>query len=161
MLEELTIQLQPVIISAAITVLTTIGAWVGATVRAWLKEKINTETKKNVVETTCAYVQQVYKHLDGESKFEKAREAIVEQLALKGITITELELRVLIEATVNGFKQGFNAEPLVDEEPVEGTTTETDQLVNEEVDFEVEGVVDPEIDILEDVEQDVENLIGE
>ena len=42
---------------------------------------------------------------------EKAKENILEQLNDKGIKITELELQMLIECTVNGFKDGMNTTP--------------------------------------------------
>lgn len=107
-MEQLMAELQPIIISTCATVLTAIGAYLGKLVGDWIKEKINTETKEKIVATTCKYVQQVYKDLDAETKFEKAREDIVIQLNEKGIKITELELKALIEATVYGIKQGLN-----------------------------------------------------
>ena len=148
-MEQFMAELQPLIINAAIVVLTGIGTWVGKIIGEWFKEKINTKTKTDIVKTTCEYVQQVYKDLDGESKLQKAQEAIVEQLNEKGITITELEMRVLIESTVHSFKTGFtegyNTTTEAIEEPVDAITTETDQLVDDVEDFEVEGTVDPEL----------------
>lgn len=105
MLQELMTQLQPLIINAAITILTAVATYVGVRIKQIIQEKANTETKKKVVETTCKYVEQLYKDLDGEVKYEKARSAIVEQLNAQGINITELELQVLIESTVNSFQQ--------------------------------------------------------
>lgn len=104
MLEELMTQLQPLIINAAVVIITGVGAAVGKWVHNWVKQKADTEEKQKVVETTVKYVQQVFKDLDGEAKLEKAQETIVEQLNEKGIKITDLELRVMIEAAVNSFK---------------------------------------------------------
>ena len=50
-------------------------------------------------------MEQIYKDLDGATKLEKAKDNILAQLNEKGISISELELDVLIEATVNGFKK--------------------------------------------------------
>lgn len=103
-MNELMTQLQPIIMNAAVVILTAIGSYVGLKVKTFIKEKADTDTKKKVVETTCKYVEQIYKDLDGASKLEKAKDSILEQLNEKGVSISELELDVLIEATVNGFK---------------------------------------------------------
>lgn len=104
MLNELMTELQPVIINAAIVVFTTVASYVGMKIKNIYKEKVDTETKKKVVETTCRYINQLYNDLDGSQKLEKAKENIVDQLNEKGISITELELDVLIESTINSFK---------------------------------------------------------
>ena len=95
MLNELMTELQPVI---------TVASYVGMKIKNIYKEKVDTETKKKVVETTCRYINQLYNDLDGSQKLEKAKENIVDQLNEKGISITELELDVLIESTINSFK---------------------------------------------------------
>ena len=104
-MNELMTELQPIIMNAAVVILTAVGSYVGLKVKTFIKEKADTETKRKVVETTCKYVEQLYKDLDGAEKLEKAKDNILEQLNEKGITIMELELDVLIEATVNGFKK--------------------------------------------------------
>lgn len=104
-MNELMNQLQPIIMNAAVVILTAIGSYVGLKVKTFVKEKADTDTKKKIVETTCKYVEQIYKDLDGATKLEKAKDNILAQLNEKGISISELELDVLIEATVNGFKK--------------------------------------------------------
>ena len=104
-MEELMNQIQPLIINSAVVVLTSIVSYVGIKVKKFFEEKADTETKKRIVKTTCQYVNQVYKDLDGDAKLEKAKENILEQLNEQGLQITDLELRVLIEATVNSFKK--------------------------------------------------------
>lgn len=106
-MEQLMNELQPLIINAAVVILTGIAGYVGNAVRKWLKSVADTNEKKKVVETTCKFINQVYKDLEGPKKFEKAKENILEQLNEKGIKITDLELEVLIESTVNGFKDGL------------------------------------------------------
>ena len=103
-MSELMTELQPIIMNAAVVILTAIGSYVGLKVKTFIKEKVDTDTKRKVVETTCRYINQLYDDLDGAEKLEKAKENILAQLNEKGITISELELDVLIEATVNGFK---------------------------------------------------------
>lgn len=76
-----------------------IGTWIGSI----YKKYINDKTKEAVVRTVCKAVEQLYKDLHGEEKYNKAVESIVEMLGLKGITITELEIKMLIEATCSEF----------------------------------------------------------
>lgn len=104
-MDNLLAEMMPSIVSLAVTILTAVATYVGATVKKYLDEKANTETKRKVVETTCKYVEQIFKDLDGASKLEKAKENILFQLNEKNIPISELELNVLIESTVNGFKK--------------------------------------------------------
>ena len=104
MLDEIMLELQPLIVNTAVVIITTVATAAGTWVHSWIKKKADTEEKKKVVETTVKYVNQVYKDLNGDEKLQKAQEAIVEQLNEKGVKITELELRVMVEAAVNTFK---------------------------------------------------------
>ena len=87
------------------TVAGIIGTWIGSI----YKKYINDKTKEAVVRTVCKAIEQMYKDLHGEEKYNKAVESIVEMLSLKGITITELEIKnamreirvALLEADVN------------------------------------------------------------
>lgn len=106
-MEELMTQLQPLIVSVCVTILTAVGTYVGTKIKQVYTEKVNTETKEKIVQNTCRYVNQLYNDLDGPAKFEAAQKEIVEQLNEKGIKITDLELKVMIEAAVNGLKEGM------------------------------------------------------
>ena len=89
---------------------TLIAGWftvLGTKIKDVYTEKANTETKKEVVAITVAYVQQLYSALDGEAKLQKAIEQASLILAEKGITVSEVELRTLIESAVYGLKQGM------------------------------------------------------
>ena len=90
-----------------ITIVTAIAGYVAVVVKNKIAEKINTQTKKEVVEATVKYVQQLYETLDGKEKFQKALETSTEWLNEKGIKITETEASILIEAAVKGFKEGW------------------------------------------------------
>lgn len=104
-MEDFITQLMPAVISIAVTCLTAIAGYVGNAVKKYYEEKANTETKRKVVETTCRYVNQIFADFDGTAKLEKAKENILLQLQEKGVPITDLEMSVLIESTVNGFKE--------------------------------------------------------
>ena len=105
---EILNQALSIIVPAAATLLATWLAVLGAQMKAKYNEKINTETKRNIVNMTVEYVQQVYKELNGEEKLQKALEQASTLLMEKGINVSEVELRTLIESAVYGIKSGFN-----------------------------------------------------
>ena len=111
-MENLLAEIMPSVVNLAFTVLlavlTYIGTTVGEAIKKFLKDKADTETKRKVVESTCRYVEQLFADLDGSSKLLKAKENILLQLNEKNIPISELELDVLIESTVNSFKKAVN-----------------------------------------------------
>ena len=61
-----------------------------------------------VAKTAVQFVEQVYKDLHGEDKLNTALEAASDMLAEKGITVSELEMRVLLESAVAEFNDAFN-----------------------------------------------------
>lgn len=97
--------LQPYLMEIIVTILTAIAGYIGAKIRKIYEEKVNDETKRKVVSTVVNAIEQLYKDLKGDEKLEKAQENIVEMLNEKGITITELEMNMLIEEVCNSFKK--------------------------------------------------------
>lgn len=100
-------QVLTILLPAVATLLAGWLAVVGNKVKVLYTEKVNTQIKKDVVDATVSYVQQVYKALDGAEKLEKAIERASVILTEKGIPISEAELTMLIEAAVFGLKQGW------------------------------------------------------
>lgn len=88
-------------------VLTAIAGLLGTAVKNIYQKYVNDKTKREVVKTAVMAVQQLYANLDGEEKLDKALEAISDMLGEKGIGISELEMRMLIEAAVGEFKEAF------------------------------------------------------
>lgn len=82
----------------------TVGSWIGRL----YKKYINDKTKKDVAKTVVQAVEQIYKDLHGEQKLSKAMESAEEMLQEKGITISGLELRMLIEAALAELNNAFN-----------------------------------------------------
>lgn len=82
-------------------VLTAFGTWFGKKYKEACDEKIKRDTVKTCV---CA-VEQLYPDMLGEEKYIKATESIKEILANKNIAITDLEIKMLIEAQCNDFNQ--------------------------------------------------------
>lgn len=89
-------------------ILTAIAGYIGVVVKNLYQRYVNDQTKKTVVNTVVQGVEQIYKDLHGEEKLNKALEAVSEMLAEKGITISEFEMKMLIEAAVGEFNDAFN-----------------------------------------------------
>jgi hypothetical protein len=89
------------------TVLTAVASYLGLWVKSLYTKYINDKTKQDVVKTCVKAVEQLYKDLHGEEKYQEVVEASVAMLNEKGITITELELKMLIESAVGEFNKVF------------------------------------------------------
>lgn len=98
-------------------IFTAIAGYVGIVVKNIYQKYINDQTKKNVAKTVVQGIEQLYKDLHGEEKLNKALEAASEILYAKGITISDFELHMLIEAAVAEFNDVFN-------KPTEGVDEE-------------------------------------
>ena len=90
--------------------ITAIAGYVGIVVKNIYKKFINDKTKKDVVKTCVRAVEQIYTDLHGDDKLNQCLISASEMLEQKGISITDLELRMLIESAVNEFNKGFNKE---------------------------------------------------
>lgn len=86
---------------------TAIGLGVKWVYNKFIGDKIKEETKEKVAELVVRYTEQVWKDLHGEEKLDKALEAFSEMLAEKGITISDLEMRVYLESALAGFNNAF------------------------------------------------------
>ena len=90
--------------------ITAIAGYVGIVVKNLVTKYINDKTKEAVAKNAVKFVEQVYKDLHGKEKLDEALKAASEMLAEKGITVSHLELRVLVEAAVAEFNNAFNKE---------------------------------------------------
>ena len=97
-------------------IITAVASVLGAFVKKKYTQYVNDKTKKDVVTTVVMAVQQLYYNLEGPEKLQKALESASEMLAEKGITVTDLELRMLIESAVGSFKDAFKEEPVYEVE---------------------------------------------
>ena len=89
-------------------IITAIAGYIGIVIKNLVTKYLNDKTKKDVAKSAVKFVEQVYKDIHGEEKLTEALVAASEMLAEKGITITDLELRVLVEAAVAEFNEAFN-----------------------------------------------------
>lgn len=90
------------------TVITAIAGYLGVRAKKLHDKYISDKTKKAVAKTVVMAIEQLYRDLNGEEKLEKALESASDMLEEKGISITELELRMLIEAAVGEFNDAFH-----------------------------------------------------
>ena len=88
-------------------VLVAIAGYFGTVAKTLYTKYINDKTKQAVAKTVVHGVEQIYKDLHGEEKLAKALEAASEMLAEKGITVSELELHMMIESAVLEFNEAF------------------------------------------------------
>ncbi len=66
------------------------------------------KTKKEVIKMVCGAINQLYPNESGTNKLNLAITNAKEILAEKGITISDLELRMYIEYTLHYFKNVIN-----------------------------------------------------
>lgn len=95
-------------------IVTAIAGYLGIVFKNLVKKYLNDKTKLAVAKTAVQYVEQVFKDLHGEEKLQQAFVAASEMLAEKEITITDLELRVLIEAAVAEFNEAFHKQEITE-----------------------------------------------
>ena len=98
------------LIGLAVAALTALASYLGVTLKNIFEKHVNTKIKKDVARTVVEAVEQLYVDLHGEEKYNKAVEALTEMLAEKGITIGELEIRMLIESAVKEFNSKFTVD---------------------------------------------------
>lgn len=101
------------------SILTAIAGYIGIVVKNLYQKYINDKTKQDVAKTVVQAVEQMYKDLHGDEKLQKALEAASDMLMTKGISISDIELRMLIEAAVAEFNDAFASDDAEIEETVE------------------------------------------
>lgn len=89
-------------------ILTAIAGVLGVALKRLATKYINSETKQNVAKTVVQAVEQIYKDLHGEDKLNKAMETMAAMLGEQGITVTDLEMRMLLESAVGEFNNVFS-----------------------------------------------------
>ena len=93
-------------------IITAIAGYIGGVLKNLYTKYINDKTKQSVVKTCVQAIEQLYKDLHGEEKRNKVIASATDMLAEKGISITDLELRMLIESAVGEFNDNFNKDTL-------------------------------------------------
>lgn len=95
-------------------IITAIAGYVGIVVKNLYQKYVNDATKKAVVKTCVQAVEQIYTDLHGYDKYNKVVYSVSEMLTEKGIAITDIELKMLIEAAVGEFNEVFKNKAVTD-----------------------------------------------
>ena len=98
------------------TILTALAGYLGVVIKNLCQKYLNDKTKQDVAKTCVKAVEHIHKDLHGEEKFNKALECISDMLAEKGIAVSDIEMKMLIESAVAEFNEVFS----------KGTSTTTD-----------------------------------
>lgn len=89
------------------TLLTALFSYLGIVTKKYFDKWFATKEKKEIAKEVVHFTEQVYKALHETEKLNKAMEAMSQMLEEKGIHITELEMRVLLETAVAEFNKDF------------------------------------------------------
>lgn len=115
-------------------IITAVAGYIGLALKNIYQKYINDKTKRDVAATVVKAVEQIYKDLHGEEKLQKALESASDMLCSKGITISDIELRILIEAAVAEFNDAFHSGKTSEEEkPADEEKPEDPIMIEEEV----------------------------
>lgn len=90
-------------------IITFVATYLGAYLKKVLTKWLNNKTKQDIANTCVKAVEQIYKNLRGEEKLQEALKAASEMLQSENIAVTDIELRMLIEAAVAEFNGAFNS----------------------------------------------------
>ena len=96
------------------SILTAIAGYIGIQLKNLYQKYVNDKTKKDVVRTCVKAVEQIYTDLHGDEKLNKCIESVSAMLCDKGITITDIEIRMLIEAAVKELNDSFIGDDVED-----------------------------------------------
>lgn len=106
------------IINVVYPVATALAGIIAAYFIAWIRKAVGTESliqikqqmeiKQGLAYDTVMYVQQVWGHLDGASRMDKAVDRFVALAGQKDIIVTAEEIEVLLESAVKALKQAWD-----------------------------------------------------
>jgi ElaB/YqjD/DUF883 family membrane-anchored ribosome-binding protein len=110
MLTELLEVISPYLWEILGIILTFITSYIGLKLKSLYEKKINTETKRQIVKSVVEMVEQVSKSQGWTSKekLSKAKENILQLVKKSKLSMSELELNVLIESVCNSFKKSIS-----------------------------------------------------
>lgn len=83
------------------SIITAIAGYISIAIKRLFTKYVNDQSKRDVVKTCVNAVEQIYTDLHGQEKLDKCIESAASMLSEKGIAITELEIKMLIESAVN------------------------------------------------------------
>ncbi|MBP5710561.1 MAG: hypothetical protein J6W84_06250 [Bacteroidales bacterium] len=105
--------LSTVIFPILCTVLTAVVGYLGVKAKQRLEKSEMEKTKKEVIEICVKATEQLFKEATSTEKFNECVKAATEMLASRGITISEFEIKMLIESCVAEFSDAFNRDSTI------------------------------------------------
>jgi transposase-like protein len=87
------------------TIITAILTYIGVRIKNIYENHIKDNLKKNIIEDTVKYVEQLHSYKTCNEKHEIAKTNILILLSEKNISITDLELEILLESACNNLKK--------------------------------------------------------
>lgn len=103
----------PLITEAVTQVFILIGTVAIGFFIAFIKRRTTKEQREiieSVFKDSVLFAQQVYGKLDGDAKFEKAKERALKMLEDKKIKLNEEQVQTIIESTLKTLKKEFGEE---------------------------------------------------
>ena len=101
------------------TIVTAVFGYIGVVIKNLIQKYINDKTKKSIIKTCVQAVEQLYKDLHGQDKFDMCVDYASQMLENKGILISAIEIQMLIEAAVKEMNDKAKlSEALEDDEVV-------------------------------------------
>lgn len=133
------------IVALVAAAITAIAGLIGAEVKKVYEKKVNTQVERDIAEQVVLAVEQTCKAMTGSEKLEKALEDLSARLELKGITVTELEMRSLIESAVASFNDAFYTFSTKTDKKLTGEEEKVLDVIDKPIDWtegEVEEIVE-------------------
>jgi hypothetical protein len=123
------IVLEPVLVSA----ITAIVGYLGVTIKSLLEKWTQDKMMRDAAETCVRAVEQLYKDLHGAEKFQVCVNNLTEMLEEKGIHVTDLEIKMLVESAVQKLNEAVQdalkpPNEGIQNEPNESNKNESDKF---------------------------------
>lgn len=106
-MDYITDLIETIVMSLAYGAVTAIMGWLGVKAKQFVERRMNDQTKREVAKVCVGAIEQAYKNMHGEDKFDKAVESCSKLLSEKGISISNDEMTMLIESAVSEFNNAF------------------------------------------------------
>lgn len=119
------------------TVITAIVGYLGVKIKSLLERWTQDKMMRDAAETCVRAVEQLYKDLHGAEKFQVCVNNLTEMLAEKGIHVTDLEIKMLVESAVQKLNEAVQDALKPPNDGIQTDTTEPNESnKNESDEFE-------------------------
>ena len=92
------------IIQILTAIITGIVGYLGIKIKKIIEDYLQTKLKKEIIERTVVYVEQIGEDLTCDEKKKKEKEKALEWMKEKKINISDTELEILVESAVKCLK---------------------------------------------------------